>query len=105
MNKFNDKETLAVLKLAKTMAEIDKAVSIEEYGVLKSLMKDSDQYADKLKEADALDMNEAIYTVSSLNPEQKAQVESLLKEVLSADGIIAESETKLLELIKVICNL
>ncbi len=91
------------------MAEIDKAVSIEEYGVLKSLMKASNlqkgQYTDKLKEADALDMNEAIFTVSSLNPEQKMQVESLLKEVLSTDGIIAESETKLLDLNKVICNL
>lgn len=109
MNDFNDKESLAVLKLAKTMAEIDKAVSIEEYGVLKALIGETattkELISNYLQMADALDMNEAIITISNFSTDQKKKVKTLLKQVLSADGIIADSETKLFELIKVICNL
>ena len=89
------------------MAEIDGNVCIEEFKVLQEGVNASckEELKEMLCKADQLDIWECISTVRSFDKEKKNYVLENLTKVLNADGVIEKSEEKLLDLLKVICEL
>ena len=89
------------------MAEIDGCVCIEEFKALQDGVNASSK--SELKEmlcaADKLDIWECISTVRSFDKDKKNFVVENLEKVLMADGVVDKSEEKLLDLLKVICEL
>lgn len=106
---FTDSEFLAFLKVSKTMAEIDGCVSFEEIEVLQEIVKECNPAQKDLKtllvEADGYDFWTAIGHIRDLEKEKKIYIVECIKKIIYADGIKDESEEKLFQLLKVICDL
>lgn len=106
---FQGVELAAITKLAKLMCAADGIVDKKELTVIAIELTrfgvSREEAEDIVKAADALEVEQALPIIKSLDEEGRKYVGAYLATIMTSDGHIDESEVKMWNLVSMLCGL